>query len=171
MAATRIKTQAIHSVAEAVEIIDEIARREIAAQKLEIELKRKVQELQDRFGPQIAEIRDGIDGLMARVAPYIEDHGEAMFKPGLREGETALARFGLRLGNPTVGKLKGWTWEDVIAALRGDREWAYLVRVKEEVAKEMVKVKMTEEETLKRFGMKITQTESAWVTPKAEEAV
>ncbi len=171
MASKRIKIQPIHSTAEAVEIIDEIARNEIEAQKLEIELKRKIQALQDKFGPEIEEARGVIDGLMARVAPYIEDHGGEMFKPGQKEGETALAKFGIRMGNPTVGKLKGWTWEDVIAALKGDKEWAYLVRVKEDVAKEMVKVKMTEEATLKRFGMKVTQSESAWVTPKVEAAV
>ena len=171
----RIKPVEIKSKEECVELINDVARLEMDRRKQEIELKRKIQALQDEFGPGIVALQELIEGKVARISEYLDAHADAMFKKGTKSGETALAEFGFRIGNPTLGTAKKWKWDDVLAALKLDDLMRKYVRTKEEVQKDLIKSDYAAEkitpETLAAFGMKITQTESCWIEPKADAAV
>lgn len=171
----RIKPIEVENKEECVELINEVSRLELQRRKLEIELKRAVQKIQDEMGPQIVALQELIEGKVARISDYVSDHSEAMFKKGTKSGETALADYGFRTGNPTLSTAKKWKWEDVIKALKTDEFMRAYVRTKEEVQKDLVKADYTAEklnsEILSAYGMKITQTESFWIEPKADAAV
>ena len=106
----RIKPVEIQSKEECVELINDVARLEMQRRKQELELKRKIQALQDEFGPGVVALQELIEGKVARISEYLDAHADAMFKKGTKSGETALAEFGFRIGNPTLGTAKKWKW-------------------------------------------------------------
>lgn len=174
MAIKRIKPSAVTSKAEALKIIDDIARLEIARQAKESEMLEEIQGIQDTLGKDVENIQAQIVLMMDRVDSYIVEHIGELAKPGQREGETALALFGVRLGNPTVTKPRGRTWEELCEMLRDTM--SEFVREKISVDKEAILKAWREgdprwEMLHKELSLDITQNECAWVAPKAEEAL
>lgn len=171
----RIKPVEIENKEECVELINEISRLELERRKQELELKRQIQKIQDEIGPGIVALQELIEGKVARVSAYLDTHSAVMFKKGTKSGETALADFGFRIGNPTLSTAKKWKWDDVIKALKLDDLMKAYVRTKEEVNKDLIKADYAADkitpEMLAAFGMKITQSESFWIEPKADAAV
>lgn len=170
----RIKPCEVQNKEECVELINEVARLELDRRKAELKLKKDVQALQDEQGPKIVAMQEAIDGKMARISRFLEGHSGVMFKPGTKSGETALADFGFRVGNPTLKCERRFTWEDVLKYLKTDEEMRKYVRTKEEVQKDTIKndyaAGKLDDAKLKAFGMKVQQSESCWVEPKADSA-
>ena len=113
---------------------------------------------------------------MARVEPYIVEHQAEMFKPGQREGETVLSRYGIRLGNPTVGKDRKYTWDQLCDTFDLDPNTRKFVRTKSSVDKEAILKGWRESDpayvALEDRGLvKITQAETVWVEAKADKQV
>ena len=100
--------------------VDEIARLDIEVKKQEAELKKRHQELDDKFAPAIQAMSKSIQDLMARAEPYFAANASKLCKPGQREGETPLARFGVRLGMPTVVKTISAAWKKLGEMFFGD---------------------------------------------------
>lgn len=176
MATRRVKHVPVAGRAECEQLIDELARLEVERQAKEVELKEAHQRLDDESGPAIAELEDRISGLMARVEPYIVEHQAEMFKPGLREGETVLSRYGIRLGNPTVGKDRKYTWDQLCDTFDLDPKTRKFVRTKSSVDKEALLKGWRENDPDFKYiegrGLvKITQGESVWVEAKADKQV
>lgn len=176
MATRRVKHTPVSGRSECEELIDELARLEVERQQREVALKEAHQRLDDESGPAIAELEDRISGLMARVEPYIVEHQAEMFKPGQREGETVLSRYGIRLGNPTVGKGRKYTWDDLCATFELDPNTRKFVRTKSSVDKEAILKGWRESDpayvALEDRGLvKITQAETVWVEAKADKQV
>ena len=114
MASKRIKPKApppFQTREEFEKAVDEIARLDIEVKKQEADLKKRHQELDDKFAPAIQEMSKSIQELMARAEPYFAANATKLCKPGQREGETPLARFGVRLGMPTVVKTISAAWK------------------------------------------------------------
>lgn len=181
MAKKRIKPQAVTSKAEALAIIDDIARLEIARQAKDAALKEKTLELQETLGFELQQIVERITLLMDRVDGYIAAHQGELFKPGTREGETALATFGVRLGNPTVTKPGKWTWDELAGEFAGVEGLKTLTRAKVAVDKEAILKSWREAtvpgrdeqgELFRRvhadYGIDVVQNDVAWVEPKAD---
>lgn len=176
MATRRVKHTPVTGRAECEQLIDELARLEVERQQKEVALKEAHQRLDDESGPAIAELEDRISGLMARVEPYIVEHQSEMFKPGQREGETVLSRYGIRLGNPTVGKDKKYTWDALCETFGLDPKTRKFVRTKSAVDKEALLKGWREFDPafldLEERGLvKITQGETVWVEAKADKQV
>lgn len=171
--AKRIKPDPVKTKAEALSIIDDIARLEIARQAKEADMKQKILDIQENEGKEIELLAEKIVLLMDRVEGYILAHGGELFKPGLKEGETAIAKFGVRLGNPTVGKDRKWTWDALADDFAGSEKFKVFARIKNEVDKEAI-LKAWREKSPKfgelgAYGIKIVQSAVAWVEPKADE--
>ena len=176
MAAKRIKPVPVSGRAECEELIDELARLEIDRQMRVAALKEAHQQLDDDAGAAIAEVEDRIAGLMARVEPYIVAHQADMFKPGLREGETVLSRYGIRLGNPTVGKDRKYTWDLLCETFNLDPSTRKFVRTKSAVDKEALLKGWREgdpafQSLADRGLVTVTQSETVWVEAKADAQV
>ena len=176
MATRRVKHTPVTGRAECEQLIDELARLEVERQAKEVSLKEAHQRLDDELGPEIEELENRISGLMARVEPYIVEHQAEMFKPGQREGETVLSRYGIRLGNPTVGKDRKYTWDDLCETFDLDPNTRKFVRTKSSVDKEALLKGWRENDTAfqslaGRGLVKITQAETVWVEAKADKQV
>ena len=110
------------------------------------------------------------------MEPYIVEHQAEMFKPGQREGETVLSRYGIRLGNPTVGKDRKYTWDDLCETFDLDPKTRKFVRTKSSVDKEALLKGWRENDpafqSLADRGLvKVTQGETVWVEAKADTQV
>ena len=176
MATRRVKHTPVAGRTECEQLIDELARLEVERQAKEVALKEAHQRLDDELGPEIEELENRISGLMARVEPYIVEHQAEMFKPGQREGETVLSRYGIRLGNPTVGKDRKYTWDDLCETFDLDPKTRKFVRTKTAVDKEALLKGWREGDpdfkSLSDRGLvKITQGETVWVEAKADKQV
>lgn len=171
--AKRIKPQPVKTKEEALEIIDNIARAQISLRAKSAEYAERMLELQETIGMEVGVMKDAIAALIDRVAPYIEKYGEAeLFKAGQREGETALARFGVRLGNPTVVKDRRWTWD----ALAEELEKTHPVFTTTKVTADKLAILKAWRENQAEFdivrqtyGIEVRQTDSAWVEAKGED--
>ena len=176
MATRRVKHTPVAGRTECEQLIDELARLEVERQAKEVALKEAHQRLDDELGPEIEELENRISGLMARVEPYIVEHQAEMFKPGQREGETVLSRYGIRLGNPTVGKDRKYTWDDLCETFDLDPKTRKFVRTKSSVDKEALLKGCRENDpafqSLADRGLvKVTQGETVWVEAKADTQV
>ena len=176
MATRRVKHIPVAGRTECEQLIDELARLEVERQQKEVDLKEAHQRLDDETGPAIAELEKRISGLMARVEPYIVEHQSEMFKPGQREGETVLSRYGIRLGNPTVGKDRKYTWEQLCDTFEIDPKTRKFVRTKSSVDKEALLKGWRENDPdfksiADRGLVNITQGESVGVEAKADKQV
>lgn len=176
MATRRVKHTPVAGRTECEQLIDELARLEVERQAKVVALKEAHQQLDDESGPEIEELENRISGLMARVEPYIVEHQAEMFKPGQREGETVLSRYGIRLGNPTVGKDRKYTWDDLCETFDLDPKTRKFVRTKSSVDKEALLKGWRENDpaftSLADRGLvKITQGETVWVEAKADKQV
>ena len=166
--------------------VDQIARWDIDIKRLEAELKKRHQELDDEFGPEIKEKAKALQDLMARAEPYFAQNATLLCKPGQREGETALARFGIRRGLPTVGKVVSTAWKKLGEIFFGKERLKPFTRVAPEVDKEKVlavwrdaesgdkeiaQKALRDKSALQDAGLTVTQDDQFWVEAKAEAQV
>ena len=174
MATKRIKPDPVKTKAEALKIIDDIARLEIARQAKEAKMKEDILAIQEGVGKEVEQLQEKITLLMDRVEGFIVDHQAELFAPGKREGETALATFGVRLGNPTVAKDRKWTWDALADELASREDLKAFCRTKNSVDKDAI-LKAWREKAAAfdavsgDYGVNVTQSEAAWVEPKADE--
>lgn len=173
MATKRIKAQPVRTKDEALAIIDDIARAQIALRAKSAVYAAQMLELQEGIGREVEMMKDGIAVLIERVSPYIELHGkEELFRPGQREGETALARFGVRLGNPTVTKDRRWTWDALAEELRATLPDFVATKIAPDKAAILAawRAKTANWQRLHDdYGVTVNQTDSAWVEAKGED--
>ena len=160
---------------EFMETVDEIARLDVERQKLEAELASRHQEIDDKYGTQLDDVKKRIDALMEKAKPYFVDHQEELCAKGQKQGETKLALFGIRTGMPKlVKKVK-----TALKALAGD--WFLtdaltpFVSVAYDINKERV-IQLWKDDREKfnatiPKSITVTQEDSFWVEPKADEQV
>ena len=166
--------------------IDQIARWDIDIKRLEAELKKRHQELDDEFGPEIREKAKALQSLMARAEPYFEQNAMSLCKPGQREGETALARYGVRKGLPTVIKTVTAAWKKLAEMFSDSDKLRRFTRATPEVDKEKILAAWRDAESgddaisapaaqakaeLKARGIDVAQDDAFWVEAKAEAQV
>lgn len=173
MATRRIKPQPVRTREEALEIIDGIARAQIALRAKGAEYAEKMLELQETVGREVDVMKEAIAALVARVAPYIERNGPAeLFAPGRREGETALARFGVRLGNPTVVKDRRWTWDALAEEFAREIPRFAAAKLAPDKAAILAAWRADDDDWKKAhgvYGVDVSQTDSAWIEAKGED--
>ena len=175
--------------AEFEETVDAIAKMAIQKEKLEVALKQRPQQLDDKYGAEIKAVERDIQEAYGRAAPYFEDHAGELCDPGKRSGSTKLANFGVRLGSPTVtkiGKFKKVAWKALGLIFDGIDELRQFVRNQPEVDKEkilkvfsdlkskdqdVVAAALEKKKILDANGISMEQTDDFWVEPKADDQV
>ena len=157
--------------------IDQIARHEIQAQKLEASLKQRHQLLDDKYGAEVNDLRTEIERLQNNALPYFLKHQEELCKKGQREGETKLAKFGIRTGMPRFVKRV----KTALAALAD--EWAEIAALRPFVKvarsidqKSVIDLWSKDREAYDQVfagnkQIKVTQEDNFWVEPKADDQV
>ena len=171
------------------ETVDAIAKMAIQKEKLEVALKQRHQQLDDKYGAEIKAVEREIQEAHGRAEHYFEEHAGELCDPGKRSGSTKLANFGVRLGQPTVtkvGKFKKVAWKALGLIFDGIDELRQFVRNQPEVDKEkilkvfadlkskdqdVVAVALEKKKILDENGISMEQTDDFWVEPKADEQV
>lgn len=158
--------------------IDRIARLHVQIGKDEAALKKRHQDLDDKYGPAIKSAKDEMSDLVERAEPFFLDHASDLCKPGTKQGETKLAFFGVKIGMPTVIKSVRDAWKAVASRWFGDDRMRKYVRATPEVDKDGIlavfrdKERSEEQELLRACGFNVEQEpQEFWVRPKAEDQV
>ena len=169
--------------------VDTVAKMAVEKEKLVAALKKRHQDIDDKYGAEIKSIERDIQDAYDRAAPYFEEHAGDLCDSGKRSGSTKLARFGVRLGQPTVtklGKFKKVAWKALGLIFEGIDELKQFVRNQPEVDKEkilkvfsdlkskdqdVVAVALEKKAILDKHCISMEQTDEFWVEPIADEQV
>lgn len=167
MATTRVKAVAFATREEFEAACDEIARMEVERRGLEATRDKEMNAVMEQHNPEIQQIKQDIEMLAGKADAYAKEHRDDLLPAKRQSGETKLALFGFRWGNKTLALLSNrWTWDSVCGSLKAAGMAAF-VRTKEEVDKDAVKDQLAES-VLAQHGMRIKQSETFWVEPKAD---
>lgn len=181
MASKRVKVKRVAPIVSREEftaVIDQIARLDIKIKKDEADLKKRIQDLQDEADPGITADKAKLADLVERAEPYFQEHAGELCKPGRKEGETKLARFGARVGLPTVAKTVRTAWKALAAKFFGDDKLKRFTRATPELDKDAIQAvfrdaeRLADQQLLTKHGITVEQAESEfWVEAKAEAMV
>jgi phage host-nuclease inhibitor protein Gam len=163
----RVKSSGFETRGEFVQALDDVASMSVELRKLEAERDAKLQEIQEEYNEEILDVKKKVKGLVAQAEKYALSHRAELFPGEWKSGETSLALFGFRTGNPALVLLnKKWSWEEVIRALKSMSLTEFIV-TKENADKDAIKARMSDGE-LAAIGCRIEQDEAFWVEPKLE---
>lgn len=153
--------------AEAFALADEVAKEIVLNRAKIAERDQAIQEIQDRFNPEIELAEKEIDAKIARIGAFAKAHRSEYFAEK-KSHETPLAIMSFRYGNPTLKLLSSKdSWEDVIETLKADKAAKKYVKTKEEADKRGL-LKETPE-FLAKFHLRVTQSETFAVDPKTDK--
>lgn len=152
----------------------EAAANECAA--LEVELRmataaqdKELQAVRDRHEATIVSLTNRRDALLNQCALYAGMHQDEVLTPGQRSGSTTAARFGFRLGQPTLVLLSSkHKWKTVVAAIkeRGqDFIDRFLTIPDPKPNKDQLKAQLNAAE-LAELGCRVEQTDAFFIEAK-----
>lgn len=164
---SRLKAPSLSSRIEFDRCIDDLARTTVALRRLEARRDEKIQAVRAEWEPSVREATARVESLTLLVEKYAEEHRSELLPGKIKSGETALAIFGFRLGQPTLKLLgRSWNWEKVMDALSA-RGLTTFIRTKREPDKEGMKQHLTAEQ-LATVGCHVDQAETFFVEPKEQ---
>lgn len=169
--------------------VDAAARASVELERLKADLKKMHQELDDKFGARIKSVECDMYAARDRAEPYFAAHAGELCDKGLRSGSTKLARFGVRLGNPTVtksGRFKKVAWKALGVIFDGIDRLKAFVRNQPEVDRdailevfrdiksqdaEVAARALEQKKVLDEYGIGMEQTDEFWIEPIADKQV
>ena len=169
MSAARIKAKGLKTKTEFLELVDEIARNQVALTKIKARRDGRIQTVEAEFKDEIEAKEQEIGDAVVLCEKFAEDNRDTLFTGPLKSGSSASANYGFRMGNPTLKLLnKRWNWNEVLKALKtqGLRDF---IRTAEEPDKNALKLKLTDSQ-LAGVGLRIAQSEAFYIEPLAETA-
>jgi len=172
------KPEGFRTRAEFEAAIDRMAKLYVQVGKEEADLKKRHQDLDDKYQPSIKAQKDEIDELFESANEYFDAHESELCKAGTKQGETKLAFFGVKVGMPTVVKTIRDAWKAIAARWSADGVMAKYVRTTPEIDKEGIlgvfrdTDRVDEQEVIRRAGLNVEQEpREFWVKPRAEDQV
>jgi len=168
MKSSRLKAPSLSSRLQFNGCVDDLARTLVALRKLEARRDEKIQSVRAEWEPGVCEASARVAALTLLVEKYAEENRAELLPGAAKSGETSLAIFGFRLGNPTLKLLKkGCTWDGVVLAAKALKLFG-LVRTVDEPDKEAIKSAGLAKEQMDQLGVKIDQTETFFVEAKEQ---
>ena len=146
--------------------VDTVVALQLKQSKLELERDTRIQTTQKTWDPIVKEASARIKAETARCQAYAKTHRRDLFAAHRKSGDTALAKYGFRLGQPHLATLAKWTWKKVLARLQELNRFD-LISMKPSVNKEAIEKNVPEVE-LSILGLKMKQDESFYIDPKTE---
>lgn len=167
----KITTPLIATRAQAEALAGEIAELMIEHRTATNDLDAAIKEAREEFSTRLEPLEKSIGEKTTSLQAWAEAN-PAEFA-GKKSLQMTHAECGWRTGQPTLKTLAGWTWDRVLEKLKSAAGCAGLIRVKEEVNKQLI---ISERETLgteclRSFGVKVVQDEPFFVEPKLTEQI
>jgi len=154
--------------------MDEIAEKWVEYHRIKAEMEKELNVVNDKFAGQLADLEAEIYDLRDASEEYFLEHQDELCKPGQREGETNLALFGIRLGNPKVGKTVKTSFDNLAIKFLDSDVLSRWVRQQPVLAKDAIletfrdKDATKDQNALMRAGITVEQDDEFWVKAKAE---
>jgi len=166
----RTSSDSIRTSSDFEEVINQLAQLQTRQRLLEGKRDRDIQRIQEEHSPKIEETEQQIEKLLEEASAYAETHRDELRLTGVqgdsKSAETQLARYGFRIGNPTVKALnRKWSASAILEAVRRVLGREYL-HVDEKIAKD--KLRTLPAEKLAAVGLRVDQDEAFWVEPKVD---
>lgn len=170
MARTTTKSVGLTTDTEYTATLDAIADLTVKRDKAQARLDKAILTAREEHGSDIEDYNDQIASRLAMAESYALRNRSLLLSGDSKSAETGKARWGFRLGNPTLVLLsKRWTWRSVADKLRETGRDIYLKITDPKPDKDRLKADLSDED-LASLGMRIEQTESYWVEPKTDTA-
>lgn len=169
---TKISTKqvGISSVAEYSATVDQIAELTVRRDKIQARLDKAILDAREEHGPELESLNNQITAKVAMAETYAIRNRDALLSGDAKSGDTPKARWGFRLGNPTLVLLsRKFTWSTVTAKLKDMGLTKYLKVSDPKPDKDRIKADMDDTQ-LADLGLRIEQTEAFWVEPKTDTA-
>lgn len=169
MAKIKIQPAAIVSKADFISSVNRVAMLERETQLAEARYNMLDQKLKARREKFLAAREAEKKSLLAACAAFAADN-PSMLDPGRRSAETEQARYGFRMGNPTVAAQKGFTLKSALEALRQKSkaiQKRFLSFPDPKLNKDAIRDSMPPK-LLNELGLHIVQTDSFFIEPKGD---
>jgi phage host-nuclease inhibitor protein Gam len=129
-------TQASVTLEQAQDAARQFAQASNKLASIEAALNEKIEALRSKYHDEINALREQRDEVLPLLEAYAIGAKDSW---PARSFELTHARIGFRMGTPKVDKLKGVTWDAVLAFVKADKNLAKdFVRVKEELDKKAI---------------------------------
>lgn len=143
----------------------------IRERKLLAELDAEIKAVQARYAPRLEAFRADLATRFPILQAWAEANrnDEKLF--GKKKSIDYIhSEIGFRTGQPKLALLKGWNWKTVLVKLRS---WnPDFIRKKEEVDRQAIladRKRLEAQDTLKDIGLRVSQSETFYLDPKATE--
>jgi phage host-nuclease inhibitor protein Gam len=164
---SRLKASSFATRAEFDRSLDEIAGLQVDLRAAEAERDNEIQAVREMHERSVLKIADKLKATVVLAEKYAETHRDELFPTAKKSGETTLANYGFRLGNPTLCLLnRKWNWEGVLNAVKAAFPKRF-VRTKEDVDKDGLKQHLDAAQ-LATVGCRIDQAEAFYVEAKEQ---
>lgn len=158
------------TLAEYNQCLDYIAELTVKRDKAQARLDKAILAAREEHGGVVDGLNNLIADKLAQAEQYATRNREALLQGDAKSGETGKARWGWRLGNPTLVLLsRKFTWGAVCARIKEMGLTAYLKVSDPKPDKDKLKAEL-DDERLAALGLRIEQTEYYWVEPKTDTA-
>jgi phage host-nuclease inhibitor protein Gam len=135
---TKVKktTQASVTLAQAEQAAQQFAQASNRIDAIEAAINKAIEQVRSKYQDEILELKKQ----QVEVLPTLEAYAIATKDEWVgRSIELTHARIGFRMGTPKVDKLKGFTWEAVVALIKAHKPLAAsFLRIKEELDKKAI---------------------------------
>lgn len=150
--------------------LDQIAELTVKRDKLQAKLDKAILDARSEFGDEISNITDRIAAKMAQAETYAVRNRSLLLTGDCKSSETGKAKWGFRMGLPTLVPLsKKFTWKVIVSKITKAGKTHLLKTADPKPDKDRIKADLSDEE-LAVLGMRVEQTESYWVEPKTDSA-
>lgn len=158
------------TLAEYEQCLDQIAELTVKRDKAQARLDKAILAAREEHGGVVDGLNNLITAKLAQAEQYATRNRDALLQGDAKSGETGKARWGWRLGNPTLVLLsRKFTWGAVCARIKEMGLTAYLKVSNPKPDKDKLKAEL-DDERLAALGLRIEQTEAYWVEPKTDTA-
>ena len=168
MAKITTRNTGLSTLAEYEQCLDKIADLTVKRDKAQAQLDKAILAAREEYGGVIKGLNNQIAVKLAQAEQYATRNRENLLQGDAKSGETGKARWGWRLGNPTLVLLsRKFTWGAACARIREMGLTSYLKVSDPKPDKDKLKAEL-DDERLASLGLRIEQTEAYWVEPKTD---
>lgn len=125
--------------------------------------------IRDKYAASLGESTKIIEDMLKLCQEYADANPDLI--PADRKSiELTHAVVGYRTGTPALKTLRGWTWDNVLQAMKDVPQLKRFIKLKEEPDKAgMIRDRDTLVDLFPIAGMRVEQTETFYVEPKLED--
>lgn len=164
------RSTGLATLAEFEQCLNAIADLTTQRDKAQVKLDKAILSAREQYGQAVETINNLIAAKLAQAEQYAVRNREILLTNGIKSAETGKARWGWRLGNPTLVLLsRKFTWRTVCARLQDLGMTSYLKIAEPKPDKDKIKSEL-DDDRLASLGLRIEQSESFWVEAKTDTA-